>query len=97
MRQIDPLWWVAATLLLGGALGVGIYMYVQGAVQERQREARIEVERQAPAAPVAGATVVLDDPVKAASAFVADVSARRFAAAHARMAGVAPARDNPGR
>ena len=80
MRQIDPLWWVAATLLLGAGFAVGIYMYVQGAVEERQREARVEVERQAPA----GATVLIDDAVKAASAFVADVSAGRFAEAHAR-------------
>ena len=84
MRQIDPLWWVAATLLLGAGFAVGIYMYVQGAVEERQREARVEVERQAPAAAAAGATVLLDDAMKAASAFVADVSAGRFAAAHAR-------------
>jgi hypothetical protein len=83
MRQIDPLWWVAAALLTGGLFAVGIHMYVGRAIEQSRGEALAQIAREAPAE---HATSQLDAAAAVASAFVADVAAGRFAAAHARLA-----------
>jgi hypothetical protein len=82
MRHIDPLWWVAAALLIGGALAVGIYMYVAHAVDQGRGEALARIEREA--RPERASQ--LDEAAGAATAFVADVAAGRFPSAHARLA-----------
>jgi hypothetical protein len=40
-RRMNPCWWGVANLLLHSGRVVGIYMYVQGVVDQRQREARL--------------------------------------------------------
>ncbi len=84
MRRIDPLWWVAVALLLGGMFAVGLYMYVEHAVEQARGDALARIDREA--SHTERGTSQLDAAAAVASAFVADVAAGRFAAAHARLA-----------
>ena len=47
MRRIDPLWWVVGALLLGGIFAVGLYMYVQHAVDQARGDALARIDREA--------------------------------------------------